>query len=455
MKQVLLTMMMAGVTLSHAAPLNKKKAYVHEEHKLAHEIAWQKQNARMAAKGTATMRRLVATTYTANGVLIDTNAHIYSGGRGSTHTVFPESYYDRYSMTGTEPKAILCDTSIGWSDNGGLLWDGTSVYTYDAANNTTKHYYSSPYFMLQHEGVYNSSNKLVQVTTSDTFGGTALLAKTRMYIIYDGNGRRIQDSTVMIATGTQTGRRVYYYDTAGNMEKFESYSLQGGSTLQLFYRTIYRYDNLGRVLTESNAYDPGNGLTNNRYDSFAYIGNAMHPVHHRTATWDANLQAWDDYEILEYTLNAQQEPDTYIIYRHINQWDTIERDVYYYDTHGLIVKSNGFLYMGNGQYSSIPYDQNVLYYEEYDPATVTAIGAGSRQFVIAPNPAHSSISFKVAPGFTSMQVMNTMGQIVVREEGLYSGSKTIDLSELPAGNYVITLHNPVDNAMVHAKFVKQ
>lgn len=449
-------MMMAGVTFSYAAPLNKKKAYVHEEHKLAHEMAWQKQNTRTAAKGTATMRRLVATTYAANGVLIDTNSHIYSNGRGSTHNVMPESYYDNYSMVARDyGKTILCDTSIGWYDNGSLLWDGTSVYAYDAANNTTKHLYISPYFMLQHEGAYNSSNKLVQITTSDTFGGTALVAKTRMYIMYDGNGRRVQDSTVTIATGVQTGRRVYTYDANGNMVKYESYSLMGGTSLQLFYQALYTYDTLGRVLTEKDAYDFGNGLTNNGLDSFAYTGNNLHPVHHRTASWVDTLQAWDDYEILEYSLNAQGQPDTYIIYRHINQWDTIERDVYQYDTHGLMVKTNGYLYVGNGQYSSTPYDQNTLYYEEYDPASVSGVMKNGRQFALVPNPAHNTISFDIQEGFTSMQVINAMGQVVMKEEGINTGNTTVDISELPTGNYLMTLYNPVDNTMMHAKFVKQ
>lgn len=448
-------MMMAGVTLSYAAPLNKKKTYVHEEQRLAHEMARQKQNARMSAKGTAIMRRIVASTYEANGVLIDTNSHIYSNGRGSTHNVMPESYYDNYSMPAAEAKAILCDTSIGWYDNGGLLWDGTSVYTYDAANNTTKHFYSSPYFALLHEGMYNSSNKLIQLTTSDTFGGTALLAKSRMYIKYDGNGRRVQDSTVMIATGMQTGRREYYYDTAGNLEKLESYSLQGGSTLQLFYRALYTYDNQGRVLTEISAYNPGTGLANNRYDSFAYTGNAVHPIHHRSATWDSNLQMWDDYEILEYTLNAQQQPDTYIIYRHINQWDTVERDVYYYDSHGLMVKTNGYLYMGNGQYNSSPYDQNTLYYEEYDPATVSAIVANSKQFILAPNPALSNISFNVGKGYTTMLVMNATGSVLYTEHNVQTGNNTVDVSNLPAGNYIVMLYSAEAQTRMTAKFVKQ
>lgn len=455
MKQVLLTLLMAGTTISYAVPVNKKKNFTTDEQRYAHEMAWQKQNARMSAKGTATMRRLMATTYEANGVLIDTNSHIYSNGRGSTHNTNPDSYYDMYSMPGGIARNILCDTTIGWYDNGSLLWDGTSVFSYDGANNTTKHYYTSPYFMLQHEGVYNNNNQLIQMTTSDTFGGTALLAKSRMYIKYDGNGRRAQDSTVMIATGTQTGKRLYYYDTAGNLEKLESYSLQGGSTLQLFHRALYTYDNQGRVLTESSAYNPGTGLANSRYDSFAYTGNAVHPIHHRSATWDSNLQMWDDYEILEYSLNAQQQPDTYIIYRHINQWDTIERDVYYYDSYGLLVKSNGYLYMGNGQYNSTPYDQNTLYYEEYDPAKVSAIVANSKQFILAPNPAQNSISFNAEKGYTMLLVMNTTGSVIYTEDNIVAGNKSIDISALPSGNYIVMLYNAELQTRMAAKFIKQ
>lgn len=457
MKQLLLAMMMGCVVSGYGAPLNRKKANTQPEQAYVHELAWQKQNTRMAAKGTASMKRVIASTYFANGVLIDTNVHRYSHGRGSTHNTRVESYYDNYSMVGIgEQKNIQCDTSAGWYDYGnGLLWDGTSVYSYDAANNVTRHYYSSPYIMLQYEGVYNSNNMLTQVTISDTFGGTALMPKSRMYMIYDGNGRRVQDSTVNIANGNQTGKRVYTYDANGNMIKHESYTLMGGSTLQLFFQALYTYDNQDRVLTETTAYDFGNGLNNNSFDSFAYTGNAVHPIHHRTAVWVDTSGIWDDYEILDYTLNAQEQPDGYILYRHINQWDTIERDVYHYDANGLMTGTSGYLYAGNGQFNTTPYDRNTLYYEDYDPNSVTNIAATGRTFVLSPNPSSGQVHFEVAKGFNNMTVINSTGQIVITNENLTAGHNAIDISSLPAGNYIMLLHNLSENTVSNAKFVKQ
>lgn len=54
-----------------------------------------------------------------------------------------------------------------------------------------------------------------------------------------------------------------------------------------------------------------------------------------------------------------------------------------------------------------------------------------------------------------MTVINTMGQIVIKEEGITEGNKAIDISSLQAGNYIMLLHNPTENAVANAKFVKQ
>lgn len=81
--------------------------------------------------------------------------------------------------------------------------------------------------------------------------------------------------------------------------------------------------------------------------------------------------------------------------------------------------------------------------------------ATGRTFVLSPNPSSGLVHFEVAKGFKNMTVINTMGQIVIKEEGITEGNKAIDISSLQAGNYIMLLHNLSENTVSNAKFVKQ
>ena len=455
MKQVLLFMLLFGGVSSYGEPLNRKNSNSRILQTEAMRLpVMQQQLTRAAHKPTGVMHRLIASAYTANGAKVDSNRYYYSNGRGSFHST-PESYYNGYGLTSyRQEQFIQSDSSVNWHDYGsGFYKDGKTSYTYNAQNKVTGVDMKSQYFSIQYTGTYNGSGNLSVITILDTFGGTGMIPKTNMYVQYDGQGKRILDSSVSISTGIQLGKRTYLYDVNDNLQEFSSYRFVSG-VWQLSFRDIFTYDSQDRVVTEISEGDYGSGFMKQQKDSFAYAGTAVQPVFHSTDIWDDNNGIWDPYEILTYTLNTQSLPDTYIIYRHVTtQWDTIERDVYTYGTHGLMVRSNGYLYAGNGQFDTTPYDQSNLYFEEYYPAGINDITGVKNGIIIYPNPASGHIDLQLAE--TSVITITGMnGQSLYYEEDVPAGNKQINIENLPAGNYIL---NTIDKegAKQYGQFVKQ
>lgn len=455
MKQTLLFMLLLTGLSSYAAPLNRKNnnSMILQTESMRLPVL-QQQIARAAHKPTAVQRRLIASNYLANGAEVDSNRYYYSNGRGSSHST-PGTYFISYGLTSyRQEQYIQCDSAINWHNNGGGLdYSGTTTYAYNAQNKVTMIDSRSPYFAIQYAGTYNSSGKLSVITILDTFGGTAMIPKSNMHVVYDGQGKRVLDSTVNISTGVQTGKRTYTYDSNDNLQEFSSYRFVSGAW-QLSFRDVFTYDSQDRVITETSEGDYGNGFMMQQKDSFAYTGTAVQPVYHLTSIWDDNNSIWDPYEALVYTLNTQSLPDTYIMYRHITtQWDTIERDVYTYDTHGLMVRSNGYLYTGNGQFNTTPYDQTNLYYEEYYPAGVHEMATEKRAISIYPNPATGRIELQL-PETSEITITGINGQTLHREQGIPAGNKQINIENLPAGNYIVNIIDK-EGAKQYGQFVKQ
>lgn len=454
MKRILLLMLSIAALQVTAEPIKRKPVHTRPaEHKIPSDVM-QQQYARSSAKTTAAMKRMIANSYSANGMKADSNHYYYSSGRGSVNGL-PESYFSTYTMTSYKQNVdIEFDSAINWHDYGtGFDRSATTIQVYNSQGKVITVDNISNYIRLKYDGLYDNNGTLTRITISDTFGGSGLIPKSYMYIIYDGQGRRIMDSTMDAIKNIQIGRRTYTYDSNNDLVEFASYSYKN-NMWNLSYRDKFTYDNQRRKITEYCEGDYGNGFMMQQRDSFGYTGTAVAPTYHSIDLWDDNNALWDPYEILTYTLNGNNLPDTYIIYRHITAWDTIERDVYTYDGNGLLLKSNGYLYTGNGQFSNTPYDQSNLYYEEYYPQGITGYHKQEQLLVVYPNPTQSILTLEHSNTTTSITIVDITGRLVY--EQATTGQRTqMNVYSLPQGDYIISAWDANSNQMQQSKFTRQ
>ena len=79
-------------------------------------------------------KRVIATSYFANGSLQDSNRYYYSYGRGSEHTN-AESYYDNYLRGSDAEQNIHCDSSANYVNFGGTMMMRLSGKSYHYNSN--------------------------------------------------------------------------------------------------------------------------------------------------------------------------------------------------------------------------------------------------------------------------------------------------------------------------------
>lgn len=455
MKQLLLfTFLFAGLAVQ-AEPLNRKKAQQLPEHYRLPEDVVQQQSSRLSNKPTATQKRLIATSYRANGMRQDSTAFIYNNNvRGSVHTTF-NSYYTSYSLlSSSSEQYIKCDTTQRWYNNGSGSLDliSRSVFVYNSQQQVILNDDIYSFGFMRTEGTYGTGNRLTEVTSSDTFGGTGLIPKRRTYIFYDGQGRRTMDSAYNLVLNLPDYKRMYFYDTKGNLDSFTSYSYSNNNTWELSFRTTYEYDAANRVVKTMYEGDYGTGFDKQSRDSFAYAGTFVNPVYHLSERWDG--QAWEPSEILEYSLNTNGLPSFYIVYRYTQQWDTLEMNAHGYDANGLLIQSNGYRYLGNGVFATAPYDHNGLYYEEHDPSSVGNAARDNNIIAVYPNPASTSMTIAAKNTEGEIRVVNIKGQTMYTGRML-NNATTVDVSSWAAGTYCILFADTNGHTLSTTAFVKQ
>lgn len=443
-------------TSAFAVPHNQKS---NTQHKALYTEILQKQNYKhSASKTTAMQRRLVANAYTLNGILTDTNHYYYSNGRGSALSNVT-SYSDEFYITAIDPvHTILCDSSTNSHLYSGQWYkSGTRSYTYDAGARIIKMHSQSYSYLNSYVPSYNSSGKFDAITMYDTMASIpATIPGSKMYIFYNTTGKRIMDSTYNLKTNKPSGKRIFTYDANNNRIRFESYEYNAG-TWELTYRNINTYDGSNRMITATSEIDfgMGNGLEMSNKDSFAYTGSNTQPSYHIDYNWDAGLGDWMGREIILSQYNAFNLIDTYYIIRYNTQWDTIERDVYTYDADNFIVNSKGYLYTGNGTYDADAYDYTIMYYENYFPSTVNNIPTATHSIEVYPNPANERITIKTdyANSYT-IQIIDLLGKTVYAENNILNLQKSIHVSALATGSYIIQIKGNTGAIIAQKQFIK-
>lgn len=388
-------------------------------------------------------KRVIATSYSINGGISDSNHYYYSMGRGSANTT-KESYFDNYSCLSTGPQDIRSDSSISWtSGSSSLLRNETRIYKYntDGTLNDMVLKNTSYATLSRSERYYNSSKQLVGQNYTDTMNGTEIANDFRYYF-YNTSGKLIVDSQYSQKNNFPVSVIKYSYNIKNYLTKQESYVFVFTGWI-LDNTSFHTYDAQERKTLYRSDFGPVNASKiYESKDSFSYAGTYKLPVTKHHYTWDTLTSSWknDYYHIYHY--NNKDLIDTTYIYKYSTQWDTTEMNVNTYDTDGLLLYSKSYQYnTATSTYRTNNYDELKIYYEDYDPSLSVINTAITHNITVTPNPSKGIISVNTnTTTFSHVSITDMQGRIVYNQ-AIPETNNTVINTQLAAGTYILTIHN--------------
>jgi hypothetical protein len=86
-----------------------------------------------------------------------------------------------------------------------------------------------------------------------------------------------------------------------------------------------------------------------------------------------------------------------------------------------------------------------------DLCTGINVVSNTASFTVYPNPTNSSLTINTSVNYTSIQIVNTLGQLAFTKEK----SASLNVSSLPSGIYFIQLVDTKGSLIGKEKFVKE
>ncbi|HLO70971.1 MAG TPA: T9SS type A sorting domain-containing protein [Flavipsychrobacter sp.] len=388
-------------------------------------------------------KRVIATSYTINGGIADSNHYYYSMGRGSANTT-KESYFDNYNCLSTAPQDIRSDSSISWtSGSTSLLKNETRIYKYNTDGTLNDMVLKNTTYgtTSRSERYYNTSKQLVGQNYTDSMSGTEM-ANDFHYYFYNAAGKMTIDSQYSQKNNFPVSVIRYSYNIKNYLTKQESFIfvftgwILDNTSFHTYdaqdRKTLYRID-LGTV-NAAKVYE--------FKDSFSYVGTSKLPATKHHYNWDTLTSSWkqDYYHIYHY--NSKDLIDTTYIYKYSTQWDTTEMNVNTYNGDSLLLYSKSYQYnTATGTYRTNNYDELKIYYEDYDPTLSVNKAAINHNITVTPNPSKGIIAVNTnTTTFSHVSITDMQGRIVYRQHFAETNSATIN-TQLSAGAYILTIHD--------------
>lgn len=406
-------------------------------------------------KTTAVKKRIIATSYFANGYLIDSNRYYYSYGRGSEHTN-AESYYDNYLRGSEEEQNIHCDSTVNYINYGGTSIIRSSNKTYKYNNNNLP-----DNFVFTNTGNYkqycnitrNAAGKPTTISFRDTSGAGAQLSNYTRYLNYNTAGYLVTDSSYNTMNNTPYLKRITVYDANNNDTLLSAYSYKNGSwALTGIIRKTFDANN--RLIRKIAQKDTGTGLHYTQTDSFGYRGTDTSQNYHVVYNWDANISQWVGVEKYNTYFSTNKLTDTILIQKWNSSWDTLERIITYYDTDGLIQYGQSYKYNGGGVYASAPYDRTSFYFQTYNPASIitTEKVAG---IIVSPNPSKGIMAVKTNNAtFSHIIITDMQGRIAFSQSQPETDNAIIN-TQLSTGTYILSIHDKQGTKITSSQIIIQ
>lgn len=413
----------------------------------------------VANKTTAPAMRLTASSYRLRDTVRDSSHYYYSNGRGSEITD-PSNYKDSYSpISYSDVQIIHCDSSISWGlwygSTGPLTLFSYSSYVYGKMKPIQIDHFDD---MSQIRFNISYTNDSVRNTAVESgLSGTSTSPYLTYYFNYNTSGNHIHDSVSNDINHTPFLTFNYTQDANGNLATYDAYGKTNTSTtLTKIGHEVYEYDSLNRLTSSTGQSFIIDSLQNDYKDTFIYSGKS--PLYSTAYyyTWDNVKNDWAPTIGYHNNYNNNGFTDTSISLSFTSQWDTGQKYVYVYDaTNRYCQNVYRYDYLGGGIYNLVAYDTQTYYFEQYIPSEVKNITPINIGFNLYPNPTNGTITFEAATFDNgNITIINSMGQVVYRQASAALNKQTIDIHQLPPGNYTLILQDSKGQNSYQRQFTK-
>lgn len=405
-----------------------------------------------ANKTTGLSKRLVGIAVYRDNFISDSIHYFYSNGRGSQLSA-PNTYRNTYyNPGGLIAQNIFCDKTVYWYTDPHYVFriNGQTLYNYNSNNQTTNIFYGSS---LIYNLTYNTNNKVSKVA----FYNFSITPYSELYILYDAKGRRGYDYTIASNTGDTTARSYFAYDANDNLLVVETHNKNAANTWYVNYQLKNTYDNNNRIIKSTTKYSTGGVLSNAYQDTFSYNGAARYPSYHRQDFWASFSWMPESLEVAH--LNTQNLPDSICVFDSTytsTTADTISMTVYEYDSSELFIQKDYRFEYQNGVFNPLPFIVNKrYYYEEHFPVSIATTQANDIDIKIYPNPANNLLHIDADPlEDVSLNIYDYTGRILI--SSFYNKlPDEVDIHELAAGNYILSISNTKNEILCTNKFIKE
>lgn len=251
-----------------------------------------------------------------------------------------------------------------------------------------------------------------------------------------------------IGAWVPTGGNVFIYQGSDLINK---YVLQYNNTTKVYdttYKNYYVYNVGGLLVEEYNEVKFGtqNVFTPNTRKTYTYYSNGNLDTT-RNYTWSLSVSLWQlrgmesrTYNSIRKLANLLRKAGNGVLFNS----DSI---MYEYNADSLLIKEDTRKWSG-GIYKD--YHVKNYYYEKYSlvdaPNFIKTVTKQGGILDVYPIPSSNSINLNINTGETvDMLIYNSAGNIVkvesIRTNGTNTNRRTVDVSDLPNGNYLIQIRN--------------
>lgn len=281
---------------------------------------------------------------------------------------------------------------------------------------------------------------------------------TRRHYAYNSQNQLIADSIYVYSSSDFISKTEYSPDGSGNQLEIALYQRQSGNWVPQFLEK-HTYDALNNLTTNVGMdYDVSIAdWVNSSFDTFAYNNNHLY---HFTESqiWNTTTNSWENSRREFRTLNSTGDR---VAIQDMKNWDaqtnTWEDEVvieWTYTSMGnpllglLSVDFGGPFEVGNIN----------AFYEQYHDLHVADAKEKTNALTVYPNPATSVINLQWAQPVrdAKISITNMAGQQVYQTNQSVNGSSaSVQISHLPAGTYLLSVHDNTGTALETKTVVKQ